>query len=53
MGTYAGHPIKMVWLGFADSPTTTIEAFGEKAEGKGIAGAEAKLRGFASRVQEA
>lgn len=52
VGTYAGHPIKMVWLGFADSPTTTIEAFGEKAEGKGIAGAEAKLRGFASRVQE-
>ena len=52
VGTYAGHPIKMVWLGFADSPTTTIEAFGEKVEGKGIAGAEAKLRGFASRVQE-
>lgn len=52
VGTYAGHPITMAWLGYADSPTTTIEAFGEKSEGKGIAGAEARMRGFAGRVAE-
>lgn len=52
VGTYGGHPLMMEWGNFSDTPITTIDAFGEKASGKGIAGAEAKLRNFFGQVAE-
>lgn len=51
IGTYAGHPVTMEWPGFHDEPTTTIKAFGEVFSGKGIAGAEARMRNYFKTVE--
>ena len=51
VGTYAGHPVTMEWPGFHDEPATTIKAFGEVFSGKGIAGAEARMRNYFKTVE--
>ncbi|MFC2974680.1 PLxRFG domain-containing protein [Azotobacter bryophylli] len=51
VGTYGGQPLQIEWLGFSDAPTTTIKAFGQQFGGKGIAGAEAKMRNFPKSVE--
>ncbi|QLI49470.1 hypothetical protein vBPaeMUSP25_31 [Pseudomonas phage vB_PaeM_USP_25] len=51
IGTYGDQVLSIEWMGFSDSPTTTIKAFGQQFAGKGIAGAEAKMRNYPKVVQ--
>ena len=51
VGEYAGHPLRIEWPRYMDAPVTQIDAFGQEFAGKGIAGAEAKMRNFPSVIE--
>lgn len=51
VGEYAGHPLRIEWPRHMDVPVTQIDAFGQEFAGKGIAGAEAKMRNFPSVIE--
>lgn len=51
VGGYAGHPLRIEWPRHMDVPVTQIDAFGQEFAGKGIAGAEAKMRNFPSVIE--
>ena len=51
IGTYRDHDLMVTWRAHHDKPTTIIKAFGEEFDGTGIAGAEARLRNYRSRVE--
>lgn len=51
VGEYAGHPLRIEWPRHMDAPVTQIDAFGQEFAGKGIAGAEAKMRNFPSVIE--
>lgn len=52
VGTYGGQELMVEWRNLDAEPVTIIRAFGESFDGKGIAGAEARMRNYPSVVEK-